>query len=399
MKYFFRSRLIQIAMFVIPLMVVYGCSANPSTQPSEPPAPSALPTESEPPSAPQNESSLLSSLTANETSVIVFSDENSERELEKFETLNIPPGDGVKSDDDGRAVLRFGDRHEIELFGGTEIQLDDAKLESGGSIFVRLKQIAGHTHVLLNELSIARVTLETVDSTITTLEQGTEFIICFAPGKLTCIEVLEGAVEVTSQGEKHVFREGVATYYTPGQPPQPPICARPEEVQEWLIQKRGPGEVQTLGQLVQSWPQEPCSAESPEPTVGDTTPATATATLPPTEIPTPTLIPTATVPPGIPYVRINGITIDDQQRYVVAYETYEYTEQLPGMHVHFFFDTVPPEQTGVPGSGPWILYGGPRPFTQYRVSDRPTHANQMCALVANADHSIQLNSGNCMDLP
>jgi hypothetical protein len=99
------------------------------------------------------------------------------------------------------------------------------------------------------------------------------------------------------------------------------------------------------------------------------------------------------------YVRINEIAIDDQGRYVVAYETFEYTEQLPGMHVHFFFDTVPPEQAGVPGSGPWILYGGPRPFTGYRVSDRPSAASQMCALVANADHSVHLNSGNCVDLP
>jgi len=33
------------------------------------------------------------------------------------------------------------------------------------------------------------------------------------------------------------------------------------------------------------------------------------------------------------------------------------------------------------------------------VSDRPSSATKMCALVANPDHSIQLNSGNCVDLP
>jgi len=99
------------------------------------------------------------------------------------------------------------------------------------------------------------------------------------------------------------------------------------------------------------------------------------------------------------YVRINGISVNTNQYYVVDYETFGYTEQLPGRHVHFFFNTVTPEQAGMPGSGPWILYGGPRPFAGYRVSDKPTMATHMCALVANSDHSIILESGNCFDLP
>ena len=98
-------------------------------------------------------------------------------------------------------------------------------------------------------------------------------------------------------------------------------------------------------------------------------------------------------------MRINNITIDEQNRYVVEYETFLYTEQLPGEHVHFFFDTVSQENAGSPGSGPWILYGGPRPFTGYRVSDKPAAAEEMCALVANPNHSIQMNSGNCFPLP
>ncbi len=109
--------------------------------------------------------------------------------------------------------------------------------------------------------------------------------------------------------------------------------------------------------------------------------------------------PTATVPAGIPFARIDSITINSQNRYQVVYETFTFTEVLPGTHVHFFFNTVSPENAGVPGTGPWILYGGPRPFTGYRVSDRPKAATQMCILVANPNHSVQPNSGNCMDLP
>jgi len=143
------------------------------------------------------------------------------------------------------------------------------------------------------------------------------------------------------------------------------------------------------------------AAASPSETA-TTAPATEIAvapvvTLEPSSTPTQAITATPTYPPL--YARIDGITIDANNRYVVVYETFGYTEALPGKHVHFFFNTVPPEQAGSPGVGPWILYGGPRPFTGYRLSDRPAGASQMCALVANPDHSVVANSGNCVDLP
>ena len=103
-------------------------------------------------------------------------------------------------------------------------------------------------------------------------------------------------------------------------------------------------------------------------------------------------------PPTTPYVRINKISVENGV-YIVDYETFGYTEQLPGQHVHFFFNTVTPDQAGRPGVGPWYLYGGPRPFNKYTVSDKPANATEMCALVANADHSVIQNSGNCKLLP
>jgi serine/threonine protein kinase len=123
----------------------------------------------------------------------------------------------------------------------------------------------------------------------------------------------------------------------------------------------------------------------------------ASETAAPTETPTETPTPTETLPPL--YVRINGITLNSSGQYVVDYETFGYTEVLPGMHVHFYFNTVPHEQAGSPGSGPWFLYGGPRPFTGYRETDRPAQATQMCALVANSNHSVVAGSGNCFQLP
>lgn len=125
--------------------------------------------------------------------------------------------------------------------------------------------------------------------------------------------------------------------------------------------------------------------------------------VPPTDVPpaaTTAPLPTATEEPqgGDLSVRINGITLQNGT-YVVSYETFGYTEQLPGQHVHFYFDTVSEANAGVPGSGPWKLYGGPRPFTGYSESERPAGATSMCARVANADHSIIYGTGNCYPLP
>ena len=138
---------------------------------------------------------------------------------------------------------------------------------------------------------------------------------------------------------------------------------------------------------------------TPSPTPTNTPTPTITHTPAPSATPSPTLSPTPTLTPTPDlYVVIKSITIENN-RYVVEYETFGYEEKLPGRHVHFFFNNITPENAGMPGSGPWKLYGGPRPFKDYKVSDRPNDATQICALVANANHSIILNSGTCLDLP
>lgn len=131
---------------------------------------------------------------------------------------------------------------------------------------------------------------------------------------------------------------------------------------------------------------------TPTPIIG-----TPTATLAPTDTLVPTFTLTATVP-SEPYVRIDEIRIENG-KYIVDYVTFGYTEILPGEHVHFFFNNIAPEQAGVGGSGPWYVWGGPRPFDGYKTSDRPSSATQMCALYAYPNHTIELNTGNCVDLP
>lgn len=119
-----------------------------------------------------------------------------------------------------------------------------------------------------------------------------------------------------------------------------------------------------------------------------------------TPFPTPTNTPTPSLTPVTPYVVITDIRLENNL-YVVEYEVHN-SPQSPQLHVHMFFDTVPPENAGSPASGPWKLTWGPyggTPFTEYGTSNRPSDATRMCALVANPDHTVQLNSGNCMDLP
>lgn len=119
-----------------------------------------------------------------------------------------------------------------------------------------------------------------------------------------------------------------------------------------------------------------------------------------TPVPTSTLDPNrpTAIPPGTPYVLIVNVALDGEF-YVVNYETLAFVESMTGRHIHFFFDTTRVEDAGVPGAGPYLMYAGPRPFREAATFDRPPEATQICALVANPDHTIIPNSGNCYDLP
>ena len=118
-----------------------------------------------------------------------------------------------------------------------------------------------------------------------------------------------------------------------------------------------------------------------------------------TAAPTPTPVPTPTPTPGGRQARITGITVSNGA-YLVDYDVFNFSPDVLDRHIHFFFDTIPPDQAGTPAkSSNWILYDGPVPFDRYKVSDRPTGASQMCVLVARHDHSVIQNTGNCFDLP
>lgn len=139
----------RVVLLIIPILILYGCGPRPTQSLTEAPPPTTVPPEDT-----KLDPVSLAALTANETSITVSTNGNVGEEINKFETISLPEGEQITSDKNGRAVMRFGDRHEVELFGATQVRLDEAKLESGGSISLRLKQVAGHTRVFLNEGSI-----------------------------------------------------------------------------------------------------------------------------------------------------------------------------------------------------------------------------------------------------
>jgi hypothetical protein len=76
-------------------------------------------------------------------------------------------------------------------------------------------------------------------------------------------------------------------------------------------------------------------------------------------------------------------------------------------HVHFFFDTTPPEQAGTNSEirGPWVVWDrsdgdGALLFDEATVAGaQEAGASQLCVLVADASHGVEQGTGNCVDLP
>ncbi|NLF10271.1 MAG: serine/threonine protein kinase [Anaerolineaceae bacterium] len=100
-----------------------------------------------------------------------------------------------------------------------------------------------------------------------------------------------------------------------------------------------------------------------------------------------------------PSITIADVTLDEEGRYVVAYDTEGLPETMTDRHLHFFFDNVPPEEAGAPASGPWLRYYGPSPFTGYTAQDRPANAGRLCAQVNNPDHTPVAGTADCAPLP
>lgn len=135
----------------------------------------------------------------------------------------------------------------------------------------------------------------------------------------------------------------------------------------------------------------------------------ATATSAPTATPLPpTATPVSTqaqgpgqspvIPGKGPFALIVQATMDGDT-VVVEYETIGFIENFTGRHIHFYINTSDRLNAAITAESPMIMYGGPRPFTGLTIADLPPDAAQICAVVANVDHTPIPDSGNCVPLP
>jgi formylglycine-generating enzyme required for sulfatase activity len=228
-------------MLIIPLSILIGCTVSvPSSQPT------VSPTQA--------------TLTALEIPVSIAAGDSAEASLKRDETVGIQVNDKIVVPEAGHAVVRVGDRMIVDILRSAEFSLADVVLEPGDTVFVKMRQVKGHSRVSLSERFNARVRMETDFASITTLRPGTEFLICHDPTQLTCIVATKGEIEVMGQGKVVTLKAGEGTYVLKGKPPFPPICADVDSTNAWLDQKLGTGKVQALGELVAGWKQESCAA-------------------------------------------------------------------------------------------------------------------------------------------
>ena len=233
----------QIGLIMIPLLIVVSCAPSAVIQPTTPATTTA---------------DYQAALTAVDSPIKLIKKQNTESEVQPGENINVWVDDLIEVGGESRALLNFPEFLDVELYRNAHLLLTDAKLESGGAISVYLNQIQGHVDVSLKDRAHTRVTLKTGDAIIKTLENGTEFIVCAAPGIITCVEVLKGSVEVTGQGEKVILKEGEASYIAPGQAPVPAICAPQTIFQDWKISMRETADTRPISKVVAGFPQEPC---------------------------------------------------------------------------------------------------------------------------------------------
>ena len=197
-------------------------------------------------------------LTAVDSTIKLIKKQDTESEVQPGDNVNVWVDDLIEVGGESRAFLKFPEFLDLELYRNAHLLLTDAKLESGEAISVYLNQLQGHIGVSLIDRAHTRVTLETDDAVIKTLENGTEFIVCAAPGKITCVQVLKGSVEITGQGKKVIIKEGKASYIATGQAPSPAVCAPKTIFQDWKVSMRESADTKAIADVVFSFPQQPC---------------------------------------------------------------------------------------------------------------------------------------------
>ena len=257
------------------LFVLYGCAPRPIAQVT-PQIPETGPTEPEPTSeateveaVEPTELPLQIALTAVSFTAKVFKNGDTETDVEEDQQVEVEANDRIEvvklenQEKQSHSILDFSDFLTVELFTNAVVLLQEVREEAGGSTHVTLNLSRGHMFVELTEETNSRVTVETPDATINTLEDGTQFRICKAPDSLTCAQVKKGSIEIIAKGEKETVKAGEASFIFKDEPPSSIICAPNEIFTDWEELYRQEVSTPTLGAMVAGL-RELCSWQSLE---------------------------------------------------------------------------------------------------------------------------------------
>ncbi len=125
-------------------------------------------------------------------------------------------------------------------------------------------------------------------------------------------------------------------------------------------------------------------------------------------------VPVDCTPVGSPYACIESLAVDANGNIIAEYDTtgfFPLIGSAPNRHVHFFFPVGPiaedPQNagTGTDNRGRWIawddpVFGPDGSVAGYSIDQaNEVDATELCVLVANADHSVIVDTGNCVPLP
>jgi formylglycine-generating enzyme required for sulfatase activity len=236
----------QVILVVSFVLGISGCVAPPTPQPPTQPALPATPTQ------------YQVDLDAIQPGVQAVISANPAIEVQPNHTTKVGAGDRIDLDKDGHGMLRIPGILNIELFKNAQVRLVQAEQGPDGTASFNLNQIQGHIRVDLNDTAPARLTLGTDYATIVTRKPGTQFIVCQAPGVITCVIVLKGAADVSAQGKKEMLRAGEATYILKGQAPPAAICAPAGIFLKWEVAFVSSSQTPDAGAMVGQLPKEPC---------------------------------------------------------------------------------------------------------------------------------------------
>lgn len=242
----FRSYIKHCVVLLFAVLVICGCSSASAPQSTE--------------TLPATTPEAGGTLKAFTGIVKVIDPDNQEKVLQVGESVEIKQGDRITQDDAGQSTLNFGNLLEIEFLKNAEISLNEIKSESGDSLSVSLYHDHGHIRLRQSPLASVKLIVINEEMEIRSRQKGTEFIVCYTPGKLTCADVMKGEISMTSEGVERIIPVGHFSYANVGQPPDPPLCSQPDALTNWLDRMRTTEAVEPLGKLVQSWPQVACGA-------------------------------------------------------------------------------------------------------------------------------------------